>query len=143
MNRFFIMLIGTSLVFGLLVIPALGNETGHEDHSNASMTMHHMHIMINHAVGMAAEGSNMVMLGQMGLAEGVDEISIQQGQKMIADAENLVTEILSGKVMVDLHKHGYGGDVSPEMAYTHEVGTVALAYIQGLKKMSMAPAQHP
>jgi len=30
-----------------------------------TMTMHHMHLMINHALSMAAQGSNMAILGQM------------------------------------------------------------------------------
>jgi len=98
--------------------------------------------MINHAVEMAAEGSNMVMTGQMDMAKGIDEISIRHGQKMIEDAENLATEILSGAAMKEMHMHGHSQEKSSEMAYTHELGNAALAYIQTLKKMSMAPAEH-
>lgn len=35
---------------------------------DASLTLHHMHIMINHAVEMAAEGSKLIMIGEMDMA---------------------------------------------------------------------------
>jgi hypothetical protein len=127
----------------LLAGMAFGGEKGHEGHADAAMTMHHMHMMINHAVEMAAEGSSLVMLGQMGMAKGVDETSVKHGQKMIEDAEKLATDILGGKAMTDLHQHGHGPEASAEMAYTHELGNAALAYIGLLKKMSKAPAHHP
>jgi hypothetical protein len=57
------------------------------------------------------------------------------------NAENLATEMLSGKAMKELHQHGHGKD-DPEMAYIHELGNAALAYIQVLKKMSTAASRH-
>ncbi len=40
-----------------------------EDMSSPDMMpMHHMHIMINHALQMAVDGANLIMLGQMGMA---------------------------------------------------------------------------
>ncbi|WP_020676846.1 hypothetical protein [Geopsychrobacter electrodiphilus] len=134
--------ISVGLALVLMTGVVFAGENGHEDHSRASMTMHHMHIMINNAVAMAAEGSNMVMTGQMDMAKGIDNISIKQGRKMIEDAEKLATEVLNGKAMKALHTGGYGQNVSPEMAYTHELASVALAYIQAMKKMSASPASH-
>lgn len=61
---------------------------------------------------------------------------------MIKDAEELATEILSGKAMTDMHQHGHGPEASADMAYTHELGNAALKYIELLKKMSSAPAHH-
>lgn len=60
-------------VFGLMLslLAGVGHAGDmHSGHSDADMTMHHMHVMINHAVEMAAEGSNLVMLGQMNMAKG-------------------------------------------------------------------------
>jgi hypothetical protein len=101
-----------------------------------------MHMMINHAVAMAAEGSGLVMVGQMNMAKGIDEISIKHGQRMIEDAEKMVRDTLGSQAMKDLHQHGHGPDVSADMAYTHELGKATLAYIELLKKMSSAPAHH-
>lgn len=71
---------GLCLVFILLAAgTALGSEKGHQGHADTAMTMHHMHMMINHAVEMAAEGSSMLMLGQMDMAKGIDEISVKHG----------------------------------------------------------------
>ena len=47
--------------------------------------MHHMHFMINHSVEMAAEGSNLVMIGEMDMAKGVDALSISHGRTMIKE----------------------------------------------------------
>jgi len=126
MNRKSNVVAGLCLGLLLLTGVAYAGDKDHEGHSDAAMTMHHMHVMINHAVEMAAEGSNLVMLGQMNMAERIDEISIQHGQKMIENAENLATEMLSGKAMKELHQHGHGKD-DPDMAYTHELGNAALA----------------
>jgi len=142
MNSFGKTLAGFGLALFLLASVAFASEKGHEVHSEAAMTMHHMHMMLNHAVEMAAEGSDLVMLGQMNMAKGVDEISIKHGQMMIEDAEKIVREILGGKAMKDLHQHGHGPEASADMAYTHELGNAAMAYIELLKKMPSAPANH-
>jgi hypothetical protein len=142
MNSFGKTLAGFGLVLLLLSGVALASERGHEGHSEAAMTMHHMHMMLNHAVVMAAEGSELVMLGQMNMAKGVDEISIKHGQMMIEDAEKIAREILGGKVMKDLHQHGHGPESSADMVYTHELGNAVLGYIELLKKMSSAPVHH-
>ncbi|HXV19703.1 MAG TPA: hypothetical protein VD811_01785 [Desulfuromonadales bacterium] len=142
MNSFGKTAAGFCLALVLLAGVALASEKGHEGHSEAAMTMHHMHMMLNHAVEMAAEGSELVMLGQMNMAKGVDEISIKHGQMMIEDAEKMVRDTLGGKAMKDLHQHGHGPEASADMAYTHELGKAALEYIELLKKMSSAPAHH-
>jgi hypothetical protein len=141
-NRFGKAASGFGLALFLLSGVAIASEKGHEGHSMAAMTMHHMHMMLNYAVEMAAEGSELVMLGQMNMAKGVDEISIKHGQMMIEDAEKMVREILGSKAMKDLHHHGHGPEASADMAYTHELGSAAMAYIELLKKMSSAPAHH-
>lgn len=61
-------------VFGLMMsLLAVVGYTGdmHFGHSDADMTMHHMHVMIYHAMEMAAEGSNLVMLGLMNMTKGI------------------------------------------------------------------------
>ncbi len=101
------------------------------------MTMHHMHIMINHALGMAAEGANMVMLGQMGMAKEVDKYSIEHGKMMMKDARTLLTEVLGGKAMTEMHEKGVKMD-NAMMAETHKIGEAAMKVTDLLEKMPSA-----
>jgi hypothetical protein len=101
------------------------------------MTMHHMHIMINHAIEMAAEGSNMVMLGQMGMAKNVDKYSIEHGKMMMKDARSLLTDVLGGKAMTEMHEKGVKMD-NAMMAETHKIGEAAMKVIDLLEKMPSA-----
>ncbi len=98
------------------------------------MTMHHMHILINHAVNMAAEGANLAMLGQMGMAKNVDEDSVEHGKMMIADAGKLVTEVIEGKAMNEMHEKGVGPS-NDMMAFTHKLGEAAHKVISLLSDM--------
>ncbi len=99
------------------------------------MDMHHQHLLINHAMGMAAQGSNMVMLGKMGMAGDVDTYSVDHGQIMLNNAQSLLTEVLSGSAMMDMHAKGKtpGGDA--EMASTHQLGEAALKVVHLLNNM--------
>ena len=100
--------------------------------------MHHMHIMVNHAVEMAAEGSNLIMIGQMGMAGSIDEVSINHGKMMINHAKSLLKEVVSGETMQSLHEHGASPDASDEMKYLHQLAHSAEDYIEMLGKMSEA-----
>jgi hypothetical protein len=103
--------------------------------STDDMELHHMHVLINHAMEMAAGGSNLVMLGQMNMADGIDETTVKHGKMMIEDAKSLIKEIMSGKEMMALHKKGETLKTSPEMAYTHKLAKAAQDYIDVLSSM--------
>ncbi len=123
------MLLLISIIVNVLVmVPVQANSSD----AQAKMTMHHMHVMINHAVEMAAEGSNLIMLGNMNMASGVDNVSVQHGQKMILNAKKLVKEMLEGKAMKKLHAEGAKGS---NMQHTHQLAEAAMAYIQLLDAM--------
>jgi hypothetical protein len=104
-----------------------------EEDKAAHMQMHHLHLMINHSVEMAAEGANLMMLGQMGMAKDADQKTIAHGKAMIGQAKQMLDQALSGDAMKKLHE----GDVgkSPQMAYTHKLGESAKAYINELQAM--------
>ena len=112
-------------------------RAGDADHSDHSMTMHHMHMMLNHAIETAAKGSNLVMIGQMGMAEGIDEVSIAEGKAMIANARGLVEKMLKGKSMENMHMSAVTG-TNDMMLHTHEMGDAALKYIELLENMPPA-----
>jgi hypothetical protein len=105
--------------------------------SGDMMTMHHMHIMMNHALDMAAEGSNMVMLGQMGMAKDVDKYSVEHGKMMLSDARSMLNEVMEGKAMQEMHQKGVKGD-NAMMAETHKIGDAAKKVIDLLDKMTSA-----
>ena len=99
------------------------------------MTMHHQHIMINHALGMAAEGSSMVMLGQMGMAGNIDTFSVEHGRMMMNDARLLLSEAMEGKEMRDMHKRGVSPEKDPMMKETHALAETAMKIMDLLSKM--------
>jgi len=101
------------------------------------MEMHHMHTMINHALEMAAQGSNMVMLGQMGMSKDIDKYSIDHGKMMLADAKSMLDEVMGGKAMMDMHQKGVTGG-NAMMADTHKIGDAAKKVIELLDKMASA-----
>ncbi len=116
---------------------------GHAKHS--SMSMHHMHIMINHALEMATEGSNMIMLGKMDMAKGVDEITVKHGQMMISHAKELIKDVMEGDAMHALHHGGSTPEGDAAMAYTHKLADTASEYIkllEGMGSSSMAAGAH-
>jgi hypothetical protein len=99
------------------------------------MTMHHQHEMLNHALKMALEGSNMVMLGEMKMTEGVDRVSMEHGKKMMGQAEALINEIMSGKTMMEMHGKGMTPEKEKAMGYTHHLAEAELKVISLLKAM--------
>ncbi len=101
------------------------------------MTMHHMHIMINHALEMAAQGSNMVMLGQMGMAGEIDKYTIEHGKMMLSDAKAMINEVMGGKAMTDMHQKGVTGG-NAMMAETHKIGDAAKKVVDLLDTMASA-----
>lgn len=99
------------------------------------MAMHHQHLLINHAMSMAAEGANMVMLGTMGMAGGVDAYSTEHGEMMLNDAQSLLTEVMGGDAMMDMHAKGKTPESQSDMASTHQLGEAAVKVVHLLENM--------
>ena len=117
---------------------AVAEDKGHGDHA---MTMHHMHIMLNHAIETAAKGSNLIMIGEMGMAKGIDEVSIAEGKAMIANARSIVEKMMKGKNMEHMHMEGVTG-TNEMMQRTHDLGDAVLKYISLLDGMKHAGHKH-
>jgi hypothetical protein len=105
---------------------------GHEGHG---MIMHHQHIMLNHALQMALEGSNMLMLGQMGMAKGLDKTSVDHGKMMMKNGRSLYNEIMTGDAMIKMHGAGTSPKDDQGMSLTHELAGAQLKVMDLLKKM--------
>ncbi|MGO9612595.1 MAG: hypothetical protein ACLPX5_06140, partial [Dissulfurispiraceae bacterium] len=94
-----------------------------EDMSSADMMgMHHMHMMINHAVEMAAQGADLIMLGKMGMARGIDKMTIEHGKAMLGDGKSMVEDMMGGKEMMEMHAKGMTPEKSPMMGASHQQG---------------------
>ncbi len=104
-----------------------------QEHHGVSMELHHMHLVINHAVQMAAEGCNLAMLGEMNMAPGIDDQAVEHGKGMIREGKALIKSVLQSKAMTELHEKGAGE--GKEMTYTHKLAEAALAYIDRLEEM--------
>jgi hypothetical protein len=121
----------------MTVADLLGNMNMEGQMTDDMMAMHHMHIMINHALEMAAQGSNMVMLGQMGMSKDIDKYTIEHGKMMLSDARAMMKEVMEGKAMTDMHAKGVTGG-NAMMADTHKIGNAAKDVIEILDKMASA-----
>jgi len=99
------------------------------------MDMHHMHLMINHAMAMAAEGANLVMLGDMKMAGDLDKYTVDHGRMMLKDAKATLAGVTDSKSMASMHKAGKGPKDDPMMAETHKLIETGLKIIDYLEKM--------
>lgn len=117
----------------LLVIDLLGKMPKVD--ADNGMTIHHQHIMLNHALKMALAGANSVMLGDMDMAKGVDEVSVEHGRMMLKQARGLFNEIMSGKTMINLHMSGSSPESNETMAYTHKLAEAQLQVLKLLEEM--------
>jgi hypothetical protein len=107
----------------------------HADMKHHTMTMHHQHIMMNHALKMVLEGSDLTMTGQMGMAPGVDEVSITHGKMMRKGAWDMLNEVLSGSAMMKMHEEGMKPTSHKGMEFTHELGSAIMQVMTLLDKM--------
>lgn len=106
-----------------------------------AMTLHHIHLALNHALVMAANGANLVMLGQMGMAPKLDPASIDHGHKMLADAQAILGKVEASdsyKKIVEAELQGKGKpDERP--GRTAELAAADKAVVDMLQKMPGAP----
>jgi hypothetical protein len=117
----------------LIVMDLLGKMPKME--KGADMTMHHQHITLNHALKMALEGANILMLGEMGMAGGIDEIDKEHGRMMIKNAKALYNDVMSGSQMTKMHTEGTSPESNEAMQYTHKLAEAQLLVITTLEEM--------
>ena len=84
--------------------------------------MHHLHILINHALQMAAQGADMQLLDK------------KQGNKLLAKSTELLKRAMSGMEMAKLHQQGWAG--SSLMFMTHELADSAEEMILLMHQLS-------
>ncbi|MGA6993889.1 MAG: hypothetical protein WBX50_08330 [Candidatus Deferrimicrobiaceae bacterium] len=99
------------------------------------MKLHHLHILLNQGISMAAEGSNLVMLAGMQTTPALDRPTLRHGQMMIANGRELIRRTLSGPEMASLSGRGHAA--SSLMQYSRELGEAMLAYMKHLEKLDV------
>jgi hypothetical protein len=119
----------------LVVVSLLDKMAKSGNVSDDMMAMHHQHLLINHAMDMAAQGSSMVMLGKMGMAGDVDTFSVEHGEMMLSNARSMLSEVMSGDAMMGMHAMGKTPEGHGEMMATHNLGEAAMVVINLLSKM--------
>jgi len=107
------------------------------DMGEAGMTMHHQHMLLDHGLSMVLKGSNLVMLGQMKMADSLDPMTMDHGRDMIQNGKGLINEALSGSAMMKMHKAGHGPKDSAMMKATHDLGESMLKMVDIVEKMDM------
>jgi hypothetical protein len=101
-----------------------------------SMKMSHLHNLLNHALEMAAEGSNLAILGHMSKTGKVmDEYSIKQGNQMMKNARSILSATMGSQTMMDLHASGTTVERDPMMRQFHSFAEAAMNVIDMLIKM--------
>jgi hypothetical protein len=85
------------------------------------MDMHHMHLMINHALNKVADGYNLVTLGNMGMAGDLDRFTIAHGRLMLKEAGPIIDTVVNSQSMKDLHAAGRGPNEDLFMYETHKL----------------------
>jgi len=103
------------------------------------MSMHHIHMLVNHATLMALEGARLMMLGQMGMSGNLDALAEKHGRKMISGARNLWHEAVEGRVMKSLDKQEAGRPAV--MAATHRHAEAAKQLMDLLLRMDAQQQQ--
>ena len=109
-------------------------EIGSMKMQGHGMVMHHQHQMLNHALGMALQGSNLIMIGQMEMVPGLDDLTVDHGKMMLKDARSMWNETMSGDTMMKMHGAGTTPGDDPMMKYTHQLAEAQLKVIDMLDK---------
>jgi len=127
----------TKFILIILVLAMLSLtpvQAGMDMKHGHGMSMHHQHQMLNHSLGMALQGSNLVMLGQMKMVPGLDDLTVEHGKMMLKNARAMWNETMSGDTMMKMHGAGKTPTDDPSMKYTHQLAEAQLKVIDMLDK---------
>jgi hypothetical protein len=107
----------------------------HANMKGHSMEVHHQHLILNHALEMALEGTDMNMTGKMGMAPGIDKKSVSHGSEMIKEARSLWNAVMSGDYMKKMHAGGMTPGAHAGMTFTHELAEAQMKVMNLLENM--------
>jgi hypothetical protein len=93
------------------------------DRMSHTMRMHHLHMLINHALQMSTQGGDMLLLG-----------SSKHGLAMLDKAEKLLHRAMSGPEMAAMYKQGQAKTVAMKM--THDLADSTSELINQMRNLS-------
>ena len=131
------MMVAKSLGDSILEYIKIVENMGMSGTIESKIKLHQTHRMINHALDMAAEGANLVMLGNLELAEVLDKYSVEQGRMMLKDARATLAGVSDSEAMKDMKQTDKGAMDDTMMTKTNELIKTALKIIDALERMSM------
>lgn len=102
----------------------------------ADSALHDMHMIMrfmNHGLSVALEGTDIQMLGQLGMSEKLDRNAIVHGTIMVNDGKGMIKEMLEGKAMRAIYKEGSFDQKT--MDDLHILGDKMLEVIEQVEKM--------
>ncbi|MBI4686366.1 MAG: hypothetical protein HY756_01040 [Nitrospirae bacterium] len=114
-----------ALIFFSIPLQAAEKEWLHDMHA----MMHSMDVGLSQAL----EGSDLQMLGQMGISKKLDKDMMTRGTRMVKDGKAMIKEMLEGEAMKRLHKEG--GYDKKIMDDIHELGDRMLKVIEQIEKL--------
>lgn len=94
----------------------------HRGKTSQTTRMHHLHMLINHALQMSTQGGDMQLLGS------------RRGPAMLDKAERLLHRAMSGPEMAALHKQGQANRAAMKMM--HDLADSASELINQMRALS-------
>lgn len=139
------------LVAGILLTSCaffgLTNVTSAKDEGTRkapAMPIHHLHAtLLNHGLGMAVSGSNLMMLAELSKTKEVDPVINKHGQSMLDKGKDLIQRAMTGSEMKTLHKEEEGKRFEKVMQYSHTLGQAMLDLVDLLDNMRKAKPSSP
>jgi len=96
------------------------------------MAVHQMHMLINHAVRMAADGANLNMIGRQSRDTDVAELGGLHGTAMLDKALLMIDQVLTGPSMQRAHQAGL---TRTTMQTTHQMARSARELVSLMSRM--------
>lgn len=109
-----------------------------------AMPLHHLHAtLLNHGLGMAVSGSNLMMLAELSKTKEVDPLINKHGQSMFDKGKELIQRAMTGSEMKTLHKGEDGKQFEKVMEYSHTLGQAMLDLVDLLDNMRKVKPSSP
>jgi hypothetical protein len=106
-----------------------------EKRDSRNSTIHHLHILLNHGLKMAADGSNMIILGRTGPAKGANDLSQKHGRTMMRDGRVFIVRLSDNESMRELHNKGFNPTADARMDLLHQSIIKSLRIIDSLARI--------
>lgn len=125
----------------LQVVNALEGMPAMDSGDAQNLGLHDMHLLLDHAIGMASEGANFVMLGNIDMSGSVGQFAAEHGRMMLEASRQITSNVLEGEAMQSAHQAGFTPETSDLMRITHELGKQVQSLIVVLGDMPLSSSR--